>query len=240
MHIAILGSAFDPLTEAHLALGETVLDPRWGGQGPYGTPGALWLVPCPPRYDKSPKAPPERRYRWAQLGAQELNRRLGDPGRVAASDVELVLSAQAQGDAPGYVGYRGTLFLLRRLTRDHPDHRFSLVVGEDSIHALEQWKDPATQELTGAHLLREFPLYVAPRAGAQPLDLGARLARLGEWEPTIRAVVLPPLGGPLAQASSTALRAQLAQGLGGDGTLPPAIAEDLASQGNPYGPPTRP
>lgn len=119
------------------------------------------------------------------------------------------LCADASGwlravDVERYVPGEGrTVDTLEYLTRTHPDVRFTLVIGSDLLPDLPHWKNfPRIQEL--ARVL------VVNRAGY----------------PDPRAV-----GPPLAEVSSTAVRAALEEGRDPQGLLPRAVHDYLRTHG---------
>lgn len=148
MRVAILGGAFDPVHLDHLEMARAALS--------FGYCDEVWLLPSPDRWDKHPEAKAEHRLAMLRIGTQAL----GLPISVRDSEI-------TAGE------YRGSLHMLRRLHRDHPDHEFLLLVGADSVMNIPQWRDPLEYDGTnpnGLDLLREFALIVYPRKGyMQPI-----------------------------------------------------------------------
>lgn len=165
-----LGS-FNPIHVGHVLLAQTVLA-RTNLQ-------AVWLVISPqnPLKPKEGLANAYYRYRLAQLATQHLP-------HVQPTAVEFGLPR------PSY-----TITTLRTLGERHPETRFALVMGADTLATLPRWRDHD-------HLLDNYPIIVYPR------NEGPR--ETPSWVPA--GTDLTWLRAPLMEFSSTDVRQRLAQG----------------------------
>ena len=81
--------------------------------------------------------------------AKEAIRRLGEEGkRIVVSDFEFSLPR------PNY-----TANTLRELKKQHPQHEFTLIIGEDNLEIFSKWKEYT-------YLLENFRILVYPRKGS--------------------------------------------------------------------------
>ncbi|RMF52679.1 MAG: nicotinate-nucleotide adenylyltransferase [Bacteroidetes bacterium] len=108
----------------------------------------VWLVVSPqnPHKPVEELAPPQERLRMVELATQ------GDPW-VRPSAVEFQLPR------PSY-----TIQTLGHLRQAYPHYAFVLLLGSDAAASLPTWKE-------GDRLLREWPLWVYPRKGADAEQL---------------------------------------------------------------------
>lgn len=74
---------------------------------------------------------------------------IGDNDNMKPSDIEFHLPA------PSY-----TIDTMAWLTEKYPQHSFVLIMGEDNLYTLHKWKN-------APELVKQFPLYVYPRHGAE-------------------------------------------------------------------------
>ncbi len=66
--------------------------------------------------------------------------------RLKASDIEFNLPK------PSY-----TVYTLQALKEKHPDHHFTLIMGEDNLRTLHKWRNYE-------YIIKNYPIYVYPRA----------------------------------------------------------------------------
>jgi nicotinate-nucleotide adenylyltransferase len=119
--VAVYGGSFNPPHVAHAMVAGWIL---WTSRAEQ-----VWLVPVfrhafEGRQDKS-LAPFERRVRWCEALAQDVDR-----ARVVVSRIEAHLST------PSF-----TVATLEALRTRHPEHTFRLVVGADVASQTTQWKE---------------------------------------------------------------------------------------------------
>ena len=135
MHIGIYGGSFNPIHFGHVGLAEWViahtdLDELW-----------LMVTPNNPLKPVSLLAPEEERLRAAQEAVRAI------PG-VRVSDFEFHLPR------PSY-----TANTLRALEQAYPEHRFSLVIGEDNLALADRWRE-------WDWIVAHHTVYVYPRHGS--------------------------------------------------------------------------
>jgi len=185
--VAIYGGSFNPPHVGHAMVAQYVL---WTGQA-----DAVWLLPVyrhafEGRHDKV-LAPFEDRVHWCEALAEDLQ------GEVEVCTVERELPP------PSY-----TWVTLQHLASAHPDLRFRLIIGADSVPQLPDWHRWADIERTFAPIIVGRQGHPIPD-GAESVDMPgvsstevrARLARgepvehlltqrvaeaLGGWSPTHR------------------------------------------------------
>lgn len=167
-HIGIYGGSFDPIHTGHAIVA--------GYMSQFAGLDELWLMVSrrnPLKTDSMP-APDRHRLAMAALVAARCR-------GVRVSDFEMHLPA------PSY-----TYVTLCRLREQHPDCRFSLVVGSDSWLSFHRWRN-------AREILEEFGIIVYPRPG-YPMP-----------EHTPPGVALAA-DAPRMEISSTFIRRQIAEG----------------------------
>lgn len=153
-NVAILGGAFDPVHDDHLALAKVCLEK--------GICDEVWFVPSPNRWDKQLNAAPEDRI-------QMLENAISEDPRLILSDFEINM-----GD------YRGSYYTMCALRDAYPECRFRLLVGADSYSGIPHWRDPLNffgTEFNGDLLLKEFELIVFSRRGYPNPEKEVHLAK---------------------------------------------------------------
>ena len=139
MKIGIYGGSFNPIHFGHTGLAQWVvkntdLDEVW-----------LMISPNNPLKDASILADEQVRLQEAK----EAIRQLGEEGkRIVVSDFEFSLPR------PNY-----TANTLRELKKQHPQHEFTLIIGEDNLEIFSKWKEYT-------YLLENFRILVYPRKGS--------------------------------------------------------------------------
>ena len=197
---AVLGGAFDPIHADHVRLARECLEWKMADE-------VLFVVAPDVRWDKRTVAGAEDRLEMV---------------RLATAGMENVSVSREEIDAGEY---RGSLRMLERLERAHPDREFALVVGSDSYPRIPSWRDQTEGwKPNGEELLRRFSLMVWPRPGAEMPDPVAH--REKGWA----TLVLPPQKAwtTASPISSTQVRELLARGESADALLPPAVAAYIA------------
>lgn len=137
MRIGLLGGAFDPPHLGHLIVGESCL----GGAGV----DQVWFLPSakPPHKVASQLASWEDRLEMIRLAIA------GNPGfRLETIEADL--------PAPNF-----SFQTLAALRGKYPEHEFFLILGEDSLADLPQWRNPR-------EVLRQAGILVYPRLETRP------------------------------------------------------------------------
>jgi nicotinate-nucleotide adenylyltransferase len=154
MKVGLFFGSFNPLHNGHLILAEGVLNASDLAQ--------IWFVLTPQN--------PHKKKESMLADHERLNMlrdALYENVRFRASDIEFQLS-------PPYYTSR-TLAHLKEL---HPEHEFSLILGEDNLRGLSSWHNYE-------YILRHYRLLVYPRSsqmnekdGKLPVIPEARIERL--------------------------------------------------------------
>ncbi|MDR1119673.1 MAG: nicotinate-nucleotide adenylyltransferase [Dysgonamonadaceae bacterium] len=136
LSIGIFSGSFNPVHIGHLAVANYICE--------YESLDEVWFLVTPqtPYGDKVVEYSLERRLLWLQTAIR-------DYPKFKVSDFERQLS-------PPYYTYR----TLRALQEQHPDCRFSLLIGADNWAIFDRWKESEA-------LLNEFQVIVYPRKGAE-------------------------------------------------------------------------
>lgn len=163
MKIGIYGGSFNPLHYGHIGLAQWVqqhtdLDEVW-----------LMLSPANPLKDATILTHETERM-------QNLERAIASVHGLRACDIELRLPR------PSY-----TIDTLAFLRTHYPNDEFSLIIGEDNLAIIRQWKD-------WQNILRNYRIFVYPRLGYHQVPTPAlgQIIRLSD--------------APIFDISSTAIR----------------------------------
>lgn len=183
MRIGLLFGTFNPVHLSHLLIAERLQK--------HAHLDEVWLVLTPRNPFKQGEALVDDAQRFAML-------QLAVAGRsgLVASDVELGMPQ------PNY-----TVDTLERLVALHPQHAFSLLMGEDNLAGFSRWRSPE-------RILELAELVVYPRP-----ESGLEFDSPWRNHPRVRRV-----DDALMARSSTAVRHAVAQGSEGLDDLPPAVA----------------
>lgn len=132
MKIGLYFGSFNPIHIGHLAIANYMVE--------FTDIDQVWFV-------ISPQNPLKKRdtlladYHRLEL----VERAIHDEPRFQASDIEFRLPK------PSY-----TIDTLTYLSEKYPNHRFTLIMGEDNLYTLPRWKNYR-------ELLRRYPVYAYPR-----------------------------------------------------------------------------
>ena len=132
MKIGIYGGSFNPVHFGHVGLARWVIENTDLDE--------LWLLVSPnnPLKPAGILAPEAERLAAVQGAVKDIP-------HVKASDFEFALPR------PSY-----TANTLRELQRAYPEHKFTLVIGEDNLAIFDQWREYE-------YILQNFRVFVYPR-----------------------------------------------------------------------------
>jgi len=140
MRVGLLGGSFDPIHKGHLHLAKEMQKTKRLDE--------VWFVPTrinPLKVDDSPPASSEHRLAMLNLALKKY------PNfKIITNDIDRT--------GPSY-----TIELIRELKREHPSTHFFLVIGEDVVSTLHDWK--AIKEIT-----EEVPLLIGTRSHKASFD----------------------------------------------------------------------
>ncbi len=184
-HVGIFGGSFNPIHCGHVALAEAVLRQTRLDE--------VWLMVSPQNPLKQQDELLDDRQRLAL--AEKV---LAGHSHIRVSDYEMHLPR------PSY-----TWTLLESLSRDFPDHAFSLIIGGDNWECFNRWH-------CADDIRRKYPVTVYPRPGST-------VAIVPEEDDKALTVI----EAPLLDVSSTAVRQRVRQGESICGMVPDSIIGDV-------------
>ncbi|MBN1108853.1 MAG: nicotinate-nucleotide adenylyltransferase [Bacteroidales bacterium] len=123
---------------------------------------------------------------------------IGDNYRLRASDIEFRLPL------PSY-----TINTLAYLGEKHPQHEFSLIMGEDNLYTLHKWKN--AEELISKCNIYVYPRPYTSRPSSAGLDMLLSKARVHRVK------------APMIEISGTFIRSGIKKGKNMSYFLPPAV-----------------
>lgn len=177
MDIGIYGGSFNPVHFGHIGLAQ------WTVQ--HTDLDELWMLVTPSNPLKDPNILADEQQRLHAVEQAILQSACGNV--VKASDFEFHLPR------PSY-----TANTLRQLQLSYPQHRFTLIIGEDNVDIFPRWREYE-------YILDHFRIFVYPRRGSQGLDSIRTL--MDTDQSTIRNIVYLH-DAPYFDVSSTQLRTQ--------------------------------
>ena len=149
MKIGLFFGTFDPIHLGHLTIAQNALQFKLLDQ--------VWFVLTPRNPFKVDLTISSTQHRIAMIEMALIKYR-----NILFSDIELKLKA------PQY-----TSDTLRHITKKHPQHKFSIIMGSDNYCQLPKWKN-------SEYILNNFIIYVYARKGYSIDKLDARFQLLGE------------------------------------------------------------
>ncbi len=132
--IGIYGGSFNPIHYGHVGLAEWV--------AAHTDLDEVWLMVSPNNPLKRAESLADERTRL-----REAQRAVEGKANILVSDFEFQLPR------PNY-----TANTLRELTRQYPQHIFTLIIGEDNVPIFNQWRDYT-------YILDNYRIFVYPRRG---------------------------------------------------------------------------
>lgn len=168
-HIGLFFGSFNPIHVGHLIVANSMLE--------LTNIDEVWFVVSPQNPLK------ERQTLLADHHRMQMVRvAIDDNYKMRACDVEMHLPI------PSY-----TVVTLAHLSEQHPDKRFSLIIGGDNLENFRRWRNYE-------YILEHYDLYVYPRPGCHPED---ELAN----HPHVHMVDVP-----MMDISSSYIRKQIEEG----------------------------
>lgn len=187
MKIGILGGSFNPVHNGHISLAKQLLELAGLDE--------VWFMVSPqnPLKRRSDIMDDDIRLRLVSLALR------GEP-RLRVCDREMTMPK------PSY-----TMLTMRMLSREYPEHRFTLLIGGDNWLCFSQWRDYED-------LLAEYDIAVYPRTGSE-IDVNTLPPRVKLYDVS------------RIDISSTQIRQFIRQGRSIDGLVPPSVAAVISKEG---------
>lgn len=137
MHVGLFFGSFNPVHIGHMALANYMLQ--------FTEMKEVWFVVSPqnPLKSKALLLDQQSRYLLVQLA-------IDDQSGFRSSNIEFGLSQ------PSY-----TINTLVHLREKYPEHRFSLILGQDNLVSFHRWKNHL-------EILKDHHLFIYPREGTGP------------------------------------------------------------------------
>lgn len=195
LRIGIFSGSFNPVHVGHLILSGYICE--------FTDLDEVWFV-------VTPQNPLKEAGELLDDGQRlEMTRRaLEDFDRMKVSDIEFHLPR------PSY-----TIDTLSRLTEEHPDKRFTLIVGGDNWNRISRWKEYE-------RLISDYRIMIYPR-------MGEEVVIPAPYRASVQLV-----NAPIVEISSTFIRESIRNGKNMRAFLP-AKVHDFIIQNGLYGAPIR-
>jgi nicotinate-nucleotide adenylyltransferase len=142
LKIGLFFGSFNPIHIGHLIIANSIAE--------NSTVDKVWFVVSPHNPFKSPKS---LLHEFDRLDMVRMA--IDDNSNLSVSDIEFHLPR------PSY-----TIDTLTYLTEKFPQHKFSLIIGEDNLNGFPKWKNHE-------QILKNYPLLVYPRPHSEPASLAS-------------------------------------------------------------------
>jgi nicotinate-nucleotide adenylyltransferase len=136
MHVGLFFGSFNPVHIGHMALANYMLC--------FTDMQQLWFVVSPQNPLKAKSGLLDQNQRLVLVNAA-----IDDYPNMRSSNIEFSLSQ------PSY-----TIHTLVHLQEKYPEHRFSLILGQDNLQTFHKWKNYE-------EILRGFQIYIYPRPNCE-------------------------------------------------------------------------
>lgn len=159
MKIGILGGSFDPVHNGHLHMAKSAYET--------GDFDEIWLMPAghSPNKDEKDMTPAICRLEMCQKAAEGF-------AFLEASSFEVNSKDRSY-----------TYLTLQKLTSQYPEHKFSFIMGADSLDYFEKWKNP--------HIIAKLcPIYVINRGEFSKDSLEEKITQINMLFPA-RIKIVP-------------------------------------------------
>ncbi len=187
MNIGIYSGSFDPVHVGHLIVANYVVE--------FTDVDEVWFVVSPQNPFKQNQSLSEEHHRLKMVEVA-----LTPYSNMWASDVEFSMPK------PSY-----TIDTLNCLSREYPQHKFSLIIGADNWQNFDGWK--SSQEI-----LDKYEVLIYPRLGFDisiPKEVNNRVKILSS---------------PIIEISSTFIREKITEGKSMQAWLPHGVEEYIVEQ----------
>lgn len=187
MNIGIFGGSFNPIHNGHISLAKQLLQ--------LADLDEVWFMVSPqnPLKRQSDVIDDNVRLRLVSIALRE------EP-HLRACDREMTMPK------PSY-----TWLTMQALSREYPEHRFTLLIGGDNWLYFSQWRNHE-------ELLAKYNIAVYPRTGSQ-IDTASLPPRVKVYD--VRRIDI----------SSTQIRQLIRRGQSVAGLVPPSVAAIISNEG---------
>jgi len=191
MKVGLYFGTFNPIHVGHLIIANHMAE--------YSDLDQIWMVVTPhnPLKKKSTLLDDYHRLQMVHLATEDFP-------KIKPSDIEFKLPQ------PNY-----TVHTLIHLQEKHPNHEFSLIMGEDNIRSLHKWKNYQT-------ILENHAIYVYPRLEAKG-QTSESVATDAEADLFKNHPKIHLIDAPVVEISSTFIRENIKKGKNVQPLLPSKV-----------------
>ena len=187
MHIGLFFGSFNPVHIGHMALANYMLS--------YTDMDEVWMVVSPQNPLKNKNQLLNQHHRLLMVDLA-----IDDAKGIRSSNIEFKLAQ------PSY-----TINTLAHLGEKYPDHRFSLIMGQDNLQTFSKWKNYEA-------ILKNYHIYVYPRPETKPSEF--------DTHPSVHITE-----APLIEISSTFIRQAIKEKKDVRFFLPNKVWEEIDAMG---------
>ena len=184
--IGIFSGSFNPIHNGHLIMANYICE--------YTTLDEVWLIVTPhnPLKSRIDMLDEQVRLRMVELAVQKYK-------NIKASDVELYMKR------PSF-----TINTLEKLSHEHPECNFSLIIGGDNWSFFDKWKDYKK-------IINNYKIIIYPRHEAKVII------------PQPHKETVHLVSAPVIEISSTFIRQSIKEGKNVKAFLPPEVYDYIES-----------